>query len=138
MGAEKSRSRTKAGKLQKRRLERGIDKGKYFHVGSINIKTKNQSSRISAFSNLLHPHHSKATEAKNSVYTIPWKGGHSIFQQPTPLLHKGGTMGTIHSPPSKNTSRKFPLIKYLCLFKTHLLTQQCKLGGLHDQLCAKI
>lgn len=65
MDAEKSRSsRTEVGKLQKGWMERGIDKSKYFHVGSINSKNKNQSSRTSAFSNLLHPHHSKASEAK--------------------------------------------------------------------------
>lgn len=52
------------GKLQKRTMDRGIDKGKYFHVGSINNNNKNQSSRRSAFSNPLLPHHSKASEVK--------------------------------------------------------------------------
>lgn len=65
MGADKSRSsRTEVGELWKRRMDRGIDKCKYFHVGSITNKNKNQSSRKSAFSNLLHPHHPKESEAK--------------------------------------------------------------------------
>lgn len=106
-------------------------------VSTTTTKIK-QRSRTSAFSYLVRPHHSKASEAKNSVHTFPRKPAHSVFQQLTPLPHKAGTMGTIPSPPGKNTSGKFSLIKYLCLLNTHLLTQQCKLGGLHDQLCGKI
>lgn len=66
MAAEKSRSsRTEVGKLQKRRRDRGINKGKYFQVGSINNNNQS-SSRRSVFSNLLCPHHSKASEVKTA------------------------------------------------------------------------
>lgn len=138
MGAEKSRSSTiEAGKLQNGRMERGINKGKYYlHVGSIN-NNKNQSSRTSAFSNLLHPHHSKASEAK--PVSTPFLGNQVYFSsQHHYYINQELKEGTIPSPQSKNTSGRLPLIKYLCLFKTHLLTQQCKLDGLHDQPRVKI
>lgn len=68
MSADKSRSSgTEVGKLQKRRRDRGINKGKYFHVGSINNNNNNQSSSSrSVFSNLLRPDHSKASEVKTA------------------------------------------------------------------------
>ena len=91
-------------------MERGINEDKCFHVGRINNNNNNnkikQSSKTGAFSDLPLPHPSKAPEAKPVSKPLLGNQVTVYFNNQHHYHIIAGTMGTIPSPPGKNTLGK--------------------------------